>query len=158
VRGAVLAVAVIACGLVAATSQALGTAGKHALKGPLDRGGEVVIKVSRGEFDGTTTRKYEWTFDPVQVRCSGKWRVARFPVTGGMEINIRYEPKPGESWGISGTGAEGPHGTYGDKVAGRLVTHAKARGWVRVHGTGVPLRGGGFDDCDSGRLHWVARR
>ncbi|MFN8114318.1 MAG: hypothetical protein U0R51_14105 [Solirubrobacterales bacterium] len=54
------------------------------------------------------------------------------------------------------------HGPFNDpdykgQIRGRLVKPTKAAGWVRASGHKVPLEGGEQAECDSGRLHWVAR-
>ena len=85
----------------------------------------------------------------------GDPKPARFPVTGGFAANADFDPGVVKLWGISGTGSGG--GWYQTKVSGKRVSWHKARGWVRVFGTAVPIRGGGTDRCDSRRLHWVAR-
>ena len=129
------------------------------LTGPVDKGGRVEIRISSGKEpeQGTPVRRYRWEFRQLSVRCSGDLKPARLPVTGGFARNADFDPGVGEPWGIYGTGEEGPTGTYETKVSGRLVSRHKARGWVRVFGTAVPIRGGDTERCDSRPLHWVAR-
>lgn len=124
------------------------------LTGPIDKGGRVEIRISAGREQGTPVRRYRWQFRHLSVRCSGDLKPARLPVTGGFAVNADFDPGVGEPWGVSGTGSGG---AYETRVSGKRVSRHKARGWVRVFGTPVPIRGGGTDRCDSRRLHWVAR-
>ena len=149
-------------GLAAATC--VGTAAAAAarpdairLMGPIDKGGRVEIRISSGKAQGTPVRRYKWEFRRLSVRCSGDLKPARLPVNGGFVVNADFDPGVGARWGVTGTREVGPAGTYETKVSGRLVSRHKARGWVRVFGTAVPIRGGDTDRCDSRRLHWVAR-
>jgi hypothetical protein len=136
---------------------AMGWDGSSSLRGNVDSGGRVAIEIDEDRFrDGTRTERYRWKFSHLSVRCDGRERLARHEVTGGFEISARYGgPGP---WGLSGTSAGDPRDpSYETKVKGRLITYRKAKGWVRVSGNAVPLRGGGSAECDSGRLRWVAR-
>ena len=149
-----IGLAAVTCVGVAAAAAARPDATR--LTGPVDKGGRVEIRISPGRAQGTPVVRYRWEFRHLSVRCSGDLKPARHPVTGGFAINADFDPGVGQPWGIEGT-REGPAGTYETKVSGRLVSRHKARGWVRVFGTAVPVRGGDTDRCDSRRLHWVAR-
>ena len=126
------------------------------LAGPIEKDGRADISISAGKVDGTPVHRYRWEFRRLAVRCSGNRRTAKLPVVGGFSANAEFD-QVGDHWGVSGTRGVGPDGTYETKVSGRLVTRKKARGWVRVLGTAVDVRGGGNRTCDSGRLHWIAR-
>jgi hypothetical protein len=150
-----LIVAVLAACALAATSAAT-TLEDATLKGPIEKGGRAEIAISSGKIQGTPVNRYRWEFRRISVRCSGRRETARRPVEGGFDHDAEFD-HVGAPWGITGTGVAGPAGDYNTKVSGRLVSRRKARGWVRVYGTAVAIRGGGHEDCDSGRLHWVAR-
>jgi hypothetical protein len=126
------------------------------LKGQVEKGGRAEISIRPGRVSGTPVHRYRWEFRDLSVRCSGERQTAKLPVTGGRAANAEFD-QVGDHWGISGTGGAGVAATYGTRVSGRLVTRKKARGWVRVFGTAVAIRGGGRESCDSGRLRWVAR-
>jgi hypothetical protein len=126
------------------------------LQGPIEKGGRAEIEIGPGKIDGTPVNRYRWEFRRLHLRCSGTSEIAKHPVEGGFAANAEFD-HVGESWGVSGTGEVGPGGDYKTKVSGRLVSRQKARGWVRVYGTDVAIRGGGSEPCDSGRLHWIAR-
>ena len=156
-KGAAAILSLIGLAAVTCAGAAAATAARPdatTLAGPIDKGGRVEIRISSGRIQGTPVRRYRWEFRHLSVRCSGDLKPARLPVTGGFAINADFDPGVGEPWGISGTGAGG---TYETRVSGRLVSRHKARGWVRVFGTAVPIRGEDTDRCDSRRLHWVAR-
>jgi hypothetical protein len=127
------------------------------LTGPIDKEGRVEVRISSGRVQGTPVRRYRWEFRRLSVRCSGEVKPARHPVIGGFAINADFDYEVGESWGVSGTREVGPDGSYETRVSGKRVSRHKARGWVRVFGTAVPIRGQATDRCDSQRLHWVAR-
>jgi hypothetical protein len=152
-RGALTLVAA-SCALTASSTAS--TLDDATLKGPIEKGGRAEITAGHGRIDGTPMNRYRWEFRRLWVRCSGRDEVARYPIEGGFAHNAEYD-HVGQPWGIDGTGAVGPGGTYKTRVSGRLVSSKKARGWVRVFGTDVGIRGGGSGRCDSGRLHWVAR-
>ena len=126
------------------------------LKGPIDKSGRAKIEISSGRIQGTPANRYRWEFRRISVRCSGRREIARGAVEGGFSHAAEFD-HVGQHWGITGTGEVGPAGDYKTKVSGRLVSRRKARGWVRVWGTAVAIRGGGREECESGRLHWVAR-
>jgi len=145
-----IVLAVVAC-VLAATAAA--TALENVtLRGPIERDGRAEIVISSGKIQGTPVNRYRWEFRRISVRCSGRRETARLPVEGGFAANVEFD-QVGDHWGITGTGG----GTHETRVSGRLVTRKKARGWVRVFGTAVGIRGGGRESCDSGRLRWVAR-
>jgi hypothetical protein len=143
---------VAACTLAAAAAAT--TLEDVKLKGPIEKGGRAEIAISSGKIQGTPVNRYRSEFRRISVRCSGRRETARLAVEDGFAINAEFD-QVGDHWGISGTGS--PSRTYETRVSGRLVTRKKARGWVRVFGTAVAIRGGGREPCDSGRLHWVAR-
>jgi hypothetical protein len=142
-------------GLAAGTSAT--TLDDIALKGPIDKGGRAEIAITSATIQGTRANRYRWEFRRISVRCSGKRETSRLPVAGGFSVSAEFD-QVGKPWGITGTASGGPHGVYRTKVSGRLVSRSKARGWVRVYGSDVAIRGGGrHEKCESGRLHWVAR-
>ena len=148
-------VALVGCALAAVAIAA--TASDGTFNGPIDKGGRAEIAINSGRLQGTPVRRYRWEFRRLVVRCSGELETARFPVTGGEAINAEFDHQVGERWGVSGTRSEGPDGFFKTRVSGRLVSRRTARGWVRVFGTAVPVRGGGTRRCDSGRLRWLVR-
>jgi hypothetical protein len=154
-RSRTTVLAVVAAGVLSATAAAV-TLEDVTLRGPIENGGRAEIETSHGRIQGTPVNRYRWEFRRLSVRCSGETRIARDPIEGGFDYNSDYD-HIGEPWGISGTAGIGPGGSYRTKVSGRLVSRGKARGWVRVYGTDVAIRGGGHESCDSGRLHWIAR-
>lgn len=128
------------------------------LDGTVDKGGTAVVKISDGRFeDGTATRRYRWKFSDLTVECAGTSHVARHPVTGGFEINAEFD-RPGP-WGTGGEIGGDPHDpAYATETSGRLLPSGRrAKGWVRVFGSEVPLADGAEAECDSGKLRWVAR-
>jgi hypothetical protein len=148
----VIVLLVATCALVAAAGAT--TLENATLKGPIEKGGRAEIAISSGRIQGTPVNRYRWEFRRISVRCSERRETARLPVEGGFAHNAEFD-QVGDRWGISGTGGGGR--VYETRVSGRLVTRKKARGWVRVFGTAVSLRGGGRESCESGRLRWVAR-
>jgi hypothetical protein len=152
-RGIGLLVAATCAVPAAATASTLEDA---TLKGAIEKSGRAEVAVSSGKIQGTSVNRYRWEFRRISVRCSGRSEVAKHPVEGGFDANAEFD-HVGEPWGISGTAEVGPGGDYRTKVSGRLISRRKARGWVRVYGTNVAIRGGGHESCDSGRLHWIAR-
>jgi hypothetical protein len=154
-RRAALGVALICSFAVAGV--ALADRLPRTLDGDLERGGEVVIEISKGRAQGAPVERYRWDFRQISVRCDGERHLARASITGGFAINADFGG-PGD-WGVQGEiGGDPSDPTYATKVRGRLVTWNRARGWIRLWGSRIPLRGGGRAECDSGRLHWVARK
>lgn len=126
------------------------------LEGPLERGGHAKVEISKDRVQGTRMERYRWEFRRISVRCEGERRIVKGALTGGFAINAAYGG-PGD-WGIQGTTAGKPGDpVHATKVRGRLVSWSKARGWIRLWGSEIRLRGGGRAECDSGRLHWIAR-
>jgi hypothetical protein len=105
---------------------------------------------SRGHF-----RDYTWHFYRVPLKCKSGPAVARYTVKGGEMINERYSTHNRE---FGGGEFGGGRKKFRENVEGNLVNPNKAKGWVRVAGTRVPMRGGGTDRCDSGRLRWKVTR
>lgn len=147
-----LAIAGAVCAVVAAVSWA---GDGQTLKGDIERSGQATIRVSvETRKDGHRYRKTEYRFTELQVRCGEREREFRFGVSGGETVWLRYADRnPFGTVTISGPAGNPAVKT---KVVGRLVTPRRARGFVRVSGSSVPLEGGGSARCDSGRLHWAA--
>jgi hypothetical protein len=100
-------------------------------------------------------RSYVWHLYRVPLKCKGGPAVARYTVKGGEALNQRYATHRREFGGGESTGGRKK---FRENVGGNLVNPNKAKGWVRVAGTHVPVRGGGTDKCDSGRLRWKVTR
>lgn len=99
-------------------------------------------------------RDYTWHLYRVPLKCKGGPAIARYTVKGGEAIVNKYAGR-GD---FGGGDFEGGKRRFREYVQGKLINPNKAKGWVRVAGTHVPVRGGGTEKCDSGRLHWTVSR
>jgi len=128
------------------------------LRGELDGGGKATITVSYLMKQGVLVRKTAWRLGPITVRCDGDGqpRIAAIEPSGSEYIRAKYADRNGFGLGT----VEGPFHDPDLKtfVSGDFVTKRRAKGFVRVNGNTVPLKGGGHADCDSGRLHFTATR
>jgi hypothetical protein len=124
------------------------------LRGHINRSGHAKLRIIyRHEFHAYV-RDYTWHFYRVPLKCKDGPAVARYTVKGGEGINNKYADRGGFGGGVF----EGSKKRFREYVQGELVDPNKARGWVRVAGTHVPVRGGGTGNCNSGRLRWTVRR
>jgi hypothetical protein len=99
-------------------------------------------------------RDYRWHFYRVPLKCKGGSEIARYTVKGGEAVNNKYADRSG----FGGGEFMGSRKRFREYVHGNLLDPNKARGWVRVAGTHVPVRGGGTEKCNSGRLRWKVTR
>jgi hypothetical protein len=120
------------------------------LRGHIEPSGHAKLRIIyRREFRANV-REYTWHFYRVPLKCKGGPEIARYTVKGGLGVNNRYA----DNGRFGGGSFEGSKKRDREYVDGKLVDPNKAKGWVRVAGTHVPVRGGGTDKCDSGRLRW----
>lgn len=126
-----------------------------AMRGGVDHGGQARVQTShyvRG--NGQRMQRTSYRFTSLSVRCDGKWRPADLDVSGSESVWRKYADRnPFGVDTISGPMSD-PH--VKTEIRGDYVSKRKTRGWVRISGSDVPLRGGGSAACDSGRLRWVA--
>jgi len=131
---------------------AMAAAKKTVLTGLFDGGGKARVAVAGATADGKY-RKVVYSFRHITVRCDGdgEQRLAADRVAGGNsdESGLIH---------FGNTVISGPakHPKYLAKVHGTFTHPGEARGYVRVSGTRVPLKGGGHADCDSGKLKFEA--
>jgi hypothetical protein len=125
------------------------------LTGSIDPSGSARVHIGFKRIDHARFRVYRWSFDRVPLRCGGRRATARDSVDGSEAIRNSAPGRDEFGYGVADGGPGKP--SYAARVRGRLVRRDKARGILRVHGTAVPLKGGGQDRCDSGRLHWIVR-
>src|SRR4051794_27836678 len=151
--------ALVALALCAGLAIAAYTSSPHqgTLKGQIKPSGHAKLRIHYRHTDGQNMRWYRWHFYRVPLKCKGGPAIARRAAKDGEGIWNRFAD--GASFGGTWAELDRPHHvTYREHVSGKLITPDKARGLVRVSGASVPLRGGGHDECDSGRLHWKVRR
>jgi hypothetical protein len=154
-RGSASAVAVLLClSLVAVADASSPPAGK--LTGHIKPSGRAELRISYKRIDGRKYRSYDWSLDRIPLHCKSGHEISKPSVEGGMTIWNRYADD--QPFGITEVGGSLRHPVYKATVHGHLVSRNKARGLVRVHGSSVPLRGGGHGRCESHRLHWKAHR
>src|SRR3954463_3071305 len=124
------------------------------LRGHIEPSGHAKLRIIYRRQYHVNVREYSWHFYLVPLKCKGGPAVARYTVKGGEGINNKYADRGGFGGGVS----EGGKKRFREYVDGKLINPNKAKGWVRVAGTHVPVRGGGTEKCDSGRLHWKVTR
>lgn len=126
------------------------------LKGQMNPSGHAKLLIYYRHQHGEKIRWYRWHFYRVPLKCKSGPAVARYAVKGGEGIWNKYADR-NPFGGVSAEGsAKKP--ALREAVTGRLIDPNKAKGFVRVSGSGVPLRGGGHDKCDSGRVRWKVER
>jgi len=148
-------VALITC-LVIAGGIALADPHAGKLRGSIRPAGKAMLEIDYRRIDGARFREYSWTLNRVPLTCEGGPAISRAPVDGSLFVRNKFAD--GQAFGLTeGSGSlEDP--VYLAKVIGRMRGPDRARGIVRVRGSSVPLRGGGHDECDSGRLRWRVTR
>lgn len=127
------------------------------LKGRIEPSGHAKLRIHYRHAHGQKTRWYTWHFYRVPLKCQGGPAVPRDTVKGGEGIWNKFADR--DPFGGVVVHLDKPHHVaYREHVSGKLITPKKARGFVRVWGPKVPVRGGGYKRCDSSRLHWKVTR
>jgi hypothetical protein len=124
---------------------------KRVLRGTVGATGKARVTISFEVREQVRNRAVGFRFRRIEVRCDGdgQIRYASGPIAGSNS----GPASQGKDFGVAALGQD-----YSWRVRGKVESPRKVRGTVRLHGSAVPLKGGGEADCDSGRLHFMATR
>jgi hypothetical protein len=124
------------------------------LSGPITPSGTGKVRIGSAELRAGEFRTYRFTFKAVPLNCEGTSETAKRLRTA---VYVPADRRPSHDRLQARVQSSGPTLDYTLEVVGRRHRARKVAGSVRVHGSAVPLRGGGSADCDSGALRWKAR-
>lgn len=125
------------------------------LRGPLGESGRAEVRVSYPTIHGTPAQRVKWRLTALTVDCQGRREVAENPLVGYDAIAREFAGD--HRFGSNFAFGDLRHPVYAGKVRVTLLSPHRARGWTRVYGSAIHLRGGGTAACDSGRVRFDIR-
>jgi hypothetical protein len=127
-------------------------------RGHIKPSGHAKVMIHYRHTDGQKMRWYTWHFYRVPLKCESGPAVARWSVKGRQGAFNKYADRTPFGGVHALINPKNRRILYREHVAGKQVGPNEIKGLMRVDGAKVPLRRGGRDKCDSGRLHWRVRR
>lgn len=138
-----VAVLLVALGVTLVTPPGVGAAGRQ-YAGAFESGGRHGFTVVDGQR-GQRLSRYGWSGLP--IGCEGGPRVTGGSVGGRMPVvDGRFK--------VVATASNFKESKL--TLRGVLKGSMTAEGTIRIRGTKVPVTGGGFANCDSGKVAWTA--
>ncbi len=123
--------------------------------GHVEPSGRAEVTIQYKHQHGRVLRSFDWRLERVPLKCTSGPAVARDGVGGG-ESRGAHARRFGMGEISGGPGQPPPE--FSAFSGGHIAGKDEIAGYVTIHGTQIPLRGGGTDRCHSGRLHWTATR
>lgn len=139
-------IASLAAVLALALPTTVGAATKK-FEGAIDNGGTVEFSIKKTN-DGKKLVRWIWRDMP--AACNG----GAEEVSGSIGFNVKVKNNKFELDAIQGT-SQNPTARM---TAEGTVNRNNASGELRVHGSAVPIDGGGTDNCDTGKEDWSASK
>ena len=116
-------------------------------EGPIENGGTVEFSIKKTN-NGKKLVKWVWLDMP--AACDG----GAEEVSGEISFNVKVKNNRFKLDAIQGT----PQNPTARMTAKGKINGDNATGEIRVHGSSVPIDGGGTAPCDTGTEDWSASR